>query len=692
MQFIYYILFFVTPLIVLPFTSELFEFNKLVLIYLLAFSAICLSIYNGIKDGKIILRRTFLDIPILLFLSSQILSTVFSIDRHTSLFGYYGRFNGGLVSLISYLVLFYIFASNFKEKMIDKILKTSLLSSSVVVLWGLPGKLGFDLSCLVFLGQLNNSCWSDQFRPAERMFSTIGQPNWLAAYLCINFFIGFYLFLKNKKMWPYGYYLILNLAGILFTRSRSAYIAIFIVLMVLLSYILIFLKDEKKNLRTLLPKFRNIAIAFIAMILVFKTGINSIDRITNFKFLISNKAQITQTARQPQAPTDVTESGDIRKIVWRGAWDLGFKYPIFGTGVETFAYSYYFVRPREHNLTSEWDFLYNKAHNEFLNYFATSGFLGIGSYIIFIAGVYLLAFKTLKQSSDKLLILCLAAAWTTILITNFFGFATTTVSTIFYLIPAFLIVMHRGHEKYIELVIKHRKTAVIVASAIGFYMILFIINYFRGDIYYAKAESFVSAGDPQNAVSYYGSALKSHYEHVYQDKLSASLVSLALIIPADSGRDTMGKLIETSDIYNKLSLKASNQNVLYWKTRSKNNYYYYQITNDKKYLAKSLDALMVSERLSPTDPKIFYTSSIVYSLMSDIEIDKKKIVEYRKLALEKISRSISLKSNYSEGYLLRAQLYMKEGDLDRAKQDLVHALKLNPNDEEAKRALEDLKK
>ncbi|MBF8303332.1 MAG: efflux transporter, family, subunit [Candidatus Dadabacteria bacterium] len=65
----------------------------------------------------------------------------------------------------------------------------------------------------------------------------------------------------------------------------------------------------------------------------------------------------------------------------KAALEIAKANPIFGTGVETFAYSYYQYRPVEHNNTSEWDFLYNKAHNEYLNYLATTGIVGFVSYI-----------------------------------------------------------------------------------------------------------------------------------------------------------------------------------------------------------------------------------------------------------------------------------------------------------------------
>ncbi|MBP7832915.1 MAG: hypothetical protein KA035_04060, partial [Candidatus Levybacteria bacterium] len=61
-------------------------------------------------------KRTPLDIPIALFLLSQILSTTFSMDPYVSFWGYYTRFNGGLLSLISYIFLYYAFAANLTEK------------------------------------------------------------------------------------------------------------------------------------------------------------------------------------------------------------------------------------------------------------------------------------------------------------------------------------------------------------------------------------------------------------------------------------------------------------------------------------------------------------------------------------------------------------------------------------------------
>src|SRR3989344_8058226 len=100
----FYALFFFTPLIFNPSRTvpsfELFEWNKMMFVYVLT------TLITGAWIGKMILKRkvhiakTPFNLPILLFLLSQALSALFSIDRHVSIFGYYSRFHGGLLSTL----------------------------------------------------------------------------------------------------------------------------------------------------------------------------------------------------------------------------------------------------------------------------------------------------------------------------------------------------------------------------------------------------------------------------------------------------------------------------------------------------------------------------------------------------------------------------------------------------------------
>ena len=126
------------------------------------------------------------------------------------------------------------------------------------------------------------------------------------------------------------------------------------------------------------------------------TTLSGIKSLTNKSQVISNKSQVKSEglASTTNIQLGGTESSKIRLIVWQGAIELFKRNPLFGTGVETYAYAYYNVKPMMHNLTSEWDCLYNKAHNEYLNYLATTGSFGLLSYLSII---FLFLFHSFRQ-------------------------------------------------------------------------------------------------------------------------------------------------------------------------------------------------------------------------------------------------------------------------------------------------------
>ncbi len=227
-EYSFYGLFFLVPIILSKDTSELFELNKMWLTWGLTIIITTTWLIKMIVQKRIIFQRTPLDIPIGLFLLSQIVSTIFSLDVHVSIWGYYSRFNGGLLSIMSYVLLYYAFLSNFRidinvsthekresvrefrEKIRDfsetnatqvvkRLLLISLISGLAVSLWGLPSHFGYDPTCLIFRGSFDVSCWTADFMPKIRIFSTLGQPDWLAAYLAILIPIAIAYFLKKRN-------------------------------------------------------------------------------------------------------------------------------------------------------------------------------------------------------------------------------------------------------------------------------------------------------------------------------------------------------------------------------------------------------------------------------------------------------------------------------------------------------------
>lgn len=734
-RFFYYALFLLVPLVMSSQTSELFEFNKMLVIYAITVSVVCLWITHILVHGAKIVFYPLITVPFLVFLLSQFVSTAFSIDLHTSLFGYYGRFNGGLVSIISYFLLFFVFFQVFEKKHVPKLLIVSMIASCIVVLWGLPGWFGHDLSCLVFTGEWTNTCWTHNFRPSERMFSTLGQPNWLGAYLVIHLCMGiwgvfqrFFISVSQKSQkvsqhavsvfdsWQlvsFGY-VFLMFVGVVATRSRSALLAAAVC--VLAFSIFLFLKFKKgKQDFVHNPLIQTGAILMggcIIILLFIKTGIPRVDTYLSLETIApSDEAsslgkeenQEQEKTSSPELKQEVSDSFDIRRIVWEGAWKLGMQYPLFGTGVETFAYAYYFTRPVAHNMTSEWDFIYNKAHNEFLNYLATTGFVGLASYLLFIGSVFVAAWFILRKSSfsfyDRFFIFTCIIAYFSILITNFFGFSVTSINIFFSILPAgigiYLPESYKKQHKDISPAHSFVSTiGILILGGIGVYFLYAIYQYRAADILYARAQTFIGAQSYDKAVEYLEEALARRYEHVYEDKMSHVLAQYSLLtgFENEEGQKTTHTFIEYSEMYNASSLQAAPQNVLYWKTKGRNAYLYYYATNDVSYLSDGEESLDVARKLAPTDPQILHSEALLYSAFaSAYEDDTEKKKRYEEKSIRTLDDAIALKQNFRDAHVLKGQLLAQYGEVDKAREVFEFVLEhIEPRDTEVREELEKL--
>jgi hypothetical protein len=237
----------------------------------------------------------------------------------------------------------------------------------------------------------------------------------------------------------------------------------------------------------------------------------------------------------------------IRKIVWQGAIDIWKNYPLFGSGVETFAFSYYQFRPAAHNLVTEWDFLYNKAHNEYLNFMATTGTVGIASYLLLITCILFSFFKFKNQKLNILALNCnfdicilnfaLLSGFTSILVTNFFGFSVVPVNLLFYLFPAMAIVLQREDEEVQEQnyrlnnLSSLQKSGLLIALIFTLLLLYSISRYWYADILYNRAKGFEGSGALIDRVESINSAIKlSPHEAIYFDELASSLTDIALLI------------------------------------------------------------------------------------------------------------------------------------------------------------------
>lgn len=659
----FYLLFFLTPLFWSSLNYELFEYNKMVLVYGFTVVIVGTWLLKTINDKRLTIKRTPLDIPLLLFLGANILSTIFSIDPHTSIWGYYSRSNGGLLSTISYLLLYWAFVSNMDFNKVKTALKFALASGFLISLWAILEHFGVSPSCVILRGEFNANCWIQ--RVQERVFATLGQPNWLASYLAMLIFPALYFLLTAATKSQTIIYYLLSITYYLaftFTYSRGPTlglvggIAVFISFLffesagggreVSLKTINIF-KVGSHFVRTIKPILLVIA-SFLLINLLFGSAL------TSFRLVSRFAAPARPGITVPKAPASVgtqlenggTESGQIRFIVWKGALDIFKNYPIFGSGLETFAYSYYQYRPASHNLTSEWDFLYNKAHNEYLNYLATTGILGFASYSIIVITFIIVILK--KQNANRLLLISLLAAYISYLISNFFLFSVVIIAVFFYLFPALAFVatdsttvFHLPSSKFHLLTsfIYRRKIYTQVAKGLvvlsTIYLLYSIFQLWYADTLFARGQRASEAGNPGRAYNLLNTASALNKgEPFYHSELGYAAAQAAVSLQ-ESDATLSAALKDEAVAKTEQVLKGSPKNVSFLRTAVRT---FFELSIiDKNYTDKTLQTLDLAIKLAPTDPKLYYNKALILDSMG------KKDEEAQAL-----QQAIKLKPNYLE--------------------------------------------
>lgn len=635
-KYLYLSLFFFTPLIFSFYNSELFELPKMYFVYSLTIVLVTLHLINFFKKKTPLFRRTILDIPLFLFLISQTISTFISIDITTSFFGYYSRLNGGLLSIISFTLLYWVLVVYIDKDFKRKIINTILFSGLLVSLFGIAEHFGID-----------KHIWVQDVQ--SRVFSTLGQPNWLATYLVMIIPLSLAKFLESEKKNSRLYFFFTTAAFylcLLFTKSKSGIIASIVSLLLFFFFYLIKNKSKLKNsFKTITP--------ILLLIVLSSLLINNPIKDKLFSKL-STKEDQSQTTNQT---VNITPSGDIRKIVWQGSLDLWRQYPLFGTGTETFAYSYYWTRPASHNLTSEWDFLYNKAHNEYLNFLATTGIVGLVAYLL------LIIFILVKTFHNKAIFTAILA----FLITNIAGFSVVITSLFLFTLPALTLDQSKKKTK----LKKDKKYLIPVVIFLSLIILQKNINFFIADYYYSKAIKLDKARDYQTAYQLMNQSLNFRPNQPEYLVKSASLASKLSITTKEEKYIYIA--IENID----KAIKKSPANINFWKERAQ--IYYYLSSLDTQYFQSAINSLVQIQALAPTDAKNLYT---IAQFLESAELFDQSIPYYQK--------AIKLKSNYDHAYFALGEIYFNQENYDLAKENLNQALKYAPNNTYAQKILDQI--
>ncbi len=699
-RWIVYLTLLLTPFLFTWVNEELFEFPKMLLVYALVCAGITLAVIDHAWRNDWHWPRSKFDWLIGGFIVSQVLATVFSIHPRTSWLGYYTRFNGGLLSTLTFVGLYYLVIRYFSPRQLMRLSKVVVAVGVAAALYALPEHFGHSPSCLLIAKSFTVSCWVQEVQ--FRVFGTFGQPNWLAAYLITLMPLALSWLIQARNWWSRGLYFlswVVMFSVLLFTKSRSGLIGLGVglgvwVILYLWRWFWQFISHstvEKATSKKNPTHSPWISISLWVVGLIVVTG-GLIGRVGT-PFTPSSSGPASPVPAGTALETGGTESGDIRKIVWRGAVDVWKRYPLFGSGVETFAYSYYQDRPMAHNLVSEWDFLYNKAHNELLNYLATTGLVGLITYLslwIGLGWVTVLHLQkhrstggdTILMGQQQLLSIAWVAGLSAQFVSNFFGFSTVMVNALFWVGLASLAqwttpnsgsVLAATQSRWYQF---WRVAVTLVISFAGGLFLLQIGKWWVADRDYALSKALFQAGQYQASITTLESAInQSPNEALFWDQLASQYSLLAASLQttpqASTSGDVISQFAQAAVAASDYTLSLNPRHLDFYKTRSRMFTSLAQV--DPKYLAQAQETLETSRMLSPTDPKLAYHLGLVQLARNDTTA-----------GLASLELATTLKPDYFAAWFDLGKAYEQASESAKAQEVYQHIVtKVAPGNPEA---------
>ncbi len=410
-----------TPLIFSSNTGELYEFPKMFLVYAVGITCTFVFMAGLLFYPQKLVRPPFV---ITLFVVSFVVSTALSSHFYTSVWGYYSRFNGGLISVLVFFGLYLVIINSFSRDDLAKLLDVTVLSVIPVSIYAI----------LQFISAGG----------VDRVYSTLGQPNWLAAYLVIMmpFIVNKILsstssassaltksLTKETLLWSAVFLLVFS--ALWFTYSMSGLLG----LVVGMGAFCLFNWERVKASVSVLVILSVVAVLIAGLNLgFFRQRVSDVflDLSGFVGYHYSGRAYADESSQMPPQISQnhqISDPGFIRKGLWTGTLDLIFSGPkvfLIGTGPETFPYVFQPFRPSELNYSSEWDFILNKPHNYYLEIFSQNGAIGLLAYAALI-------WWTLRKK-HRLITPALIGFY----VTNLFGWPTVSTNLLFWLFLAML--------------------------------------------------------------------------------------------------------------------------------------------------------------------------------------------------------------------------------------------------------------
>ncbi|MFH0774863.1 MAG: O-antigen ligase family protein [bacterium] len=573
------------PLFLMPLYFDLrvadtFGVSKMVVLYLFSILLLSASLAKSVYYEKLSFRRTPLDIPVLIFLLTNIVSVITSTSPIQSIFGGY-KSQQGFITIACYILIFFSvtnMSSDSSPKWQIKLAIAFILANILACFF--PTRPDFSLGwaysdgllfLLFYIGSfyLILSFIKDAYSlPKVFIFvallsglyllyqrsgndfvqwdtaldcTTFGNMTFFSHYglvslfLAISVFLGLFLKEKSKKkVVDYKRYTFLCLSGlslllifiaVFVMRVRSIFIAGFFASLFFLIILGFKVRREyKKEIMALLLIFVPTVIyyGFTGGRGIFVRTANEVKVMAKTEGLLGSSEKFTTTA--------------VRLHIWRGCLRIVKDYPLFGIGQETM----FSIYPRYRTLAdAKAEGQYSRtdrAHNDVIDVVAMTGILGLCSFLFLHITFLIIILRAVYKSKgrERVMLAGVASAWAAYHLNGLLSFGTPCVNSMFWALSGIGAVL-AGKPKVYErrLLLGGMKWVVLgVIFALSIVGLVWVKNMYCADTIFSQAGRLEKSGSLSDAIPRYKEVLKLNpWQKDYSDSLLNTYLTLARRYP-----------------------------------------------------------------------------------------------------------------------------------------------------------------
>lgn len=645
------LLLFAIPLTFDPTAYDAFELPKITLFRILTILVTFVWLILLVKRGEFSVPSSPLNWPIVAFLGISVISTIFSRNPGVSFRGLYNFYFWGLTAIMGYILLYIIISTVLEDKDGEDMITAVLLGSVAVIFYGFVQRQGMDILE-----------WAAS--PRHRIWSTLGNPNFLGGYLIMVIPLAVSRFLnKNQKeeVRVILFFLIAALfATLSFTLSRASWLAI--VIASLIWAVSLGRKMLKRKLGWM---------SALAVVVVF----------FGVLFVLPYRGPTGEQAVVERATStlDVNEASNrVRVAGWEVALRIVKRRPLLGTGLDTFKEAFLQHMGPDFESIAGKNIIPFYAHNEFLQVAGTTGLIGLAAYFWLWVAFIGEAWRASRQSKgeEKLFWSGLLASGVALLIYNQFHFSVLSTSLLFWLYLGMLARRRKKFSFRLPAIFTSGLTRTIGFAVFGFaalFLVIVCARPYLADLHFKQGLSYLSSAWPERGLRFFRRAVELN-PRVAQYHFSLAQAAKANVLRATSIKEKEMYLDELVKNYREAVRWHPRNPVcrhnlgigLLWRT---------QIIGEDR-LEEAIGELKEAVRLAPNLAEFSYSLGKAYAIKRDFV---KALPRYQKV-VEIEPQNLSARHHLAEAFY-------KLGYLEKAAEGWRYILRMDPENAKAQQGL-----